>query len=126
MARALSDDLRKRIIVDNEKGLSCPKIATKYSIHVNTVQKLIELYRETGSYQPRKQRHGKKSCLTEELLNNIESKIYEQPDITLEEIIEEFKLPISKSMMSKVVKNKLKFRYKKNLARQWEKQASCD
>lgn len=126
MSVPLSLDLRKRIIQARESGHTVRRIATDKAVSMSAIEKLLRLYKATGSYEPRKRRYGKKSCLTPELLAKIEQKINAEPDMTLLEIIEEFKLPICESMLSKVVKNKLQFRYKKNSSRQWEKQAARD
>jgi transposase len=118
MANAISMDLRKRIVEAKESGHTIERIAKEKSVSRGTVSNILRLYRETGSYAPLPRRNGKPSCITPELLSKIEYKIEIAPDATLQEIIDELKLPISISMLSKIIKHKLKLNYKKNSSRQ--------
>jgi transposase len=48
-------------------------------------------------------------------MEDIRRAIEDQPDITLAELISKFKLNISIAALSKIVRNKLGFRYKKKI-----------
>ena len=50
----LSNDLRKRILdaVDNKEG-SRRTLADRFKVNTSTITKLLQLRRETGSYEPR-------------------------------------------------------------------------
>jgi transposase len=126
MATALSMDLRKRIIEARERGDTFAKIAREKGVTERAVYNLVSLYKETGSYAPRPRNDGRKSLLSDDTKAKITAKITEQPDITLDEIIEEFKLEICRSALSKIVRFKLGFDYKKNPSRQWQVATSCD
>lgn len=54
MARALSHDMRQRIIRYNERGLRPTEIAKRLLICVRTVSRIKKLYRETGSFAVKK------------------------------------------------------------------------
>jgi transposase len=55
MGRALSLDLRKRVIVAIEGGLSTRAAARRFSIGIATAGAWYRSYRQTGSVHPRKQ-----------------------------------------------------------------------
>ncbi|MDR2903991.1 MAG: helix-turn-helix domain-containing protein, partial [Clostridiales bacterium] len=83
MPAPLSQDLRKRIIRAQEKGDSYAQIAQALQINKSTVSRVITLYKETGSCEPRPLNNGRKPRLNEETLQKISKRIEEQPDITL-------------------------------------------
>jgi transposase len=113
MPKPLSNDLRKRVIDAKLRGDTEDKIAVDKEISKSTVTKLWALYRKTKSYFPRNNPHGRKPRLSSQQLDNISIAIKEQPDITLQELIDKFCLFISISALSKIIRFKLGFRYKK-------------
>jgi transposase len=117
MPNPLSNDLRKRIIEAKLRGDTEDKIAMEKEVNKSTVTKLWALYIETGSYEPRPNPNGRKPALSPQQLDQITSKINEQPDITLQELIDELNLPVCVSALCRTVNNKLGFRFKKNVAR---------
>jgi len=117
MPNPLSNDLRKRIIEAKLRGDTEDKIAQEKEVNKSTITKLWALYKETGSYEARPNPNGRKPALTTQHLAQITSKINEQPDITLQELIEELNLPVCVSALCRTVNNKLGFCYKKNAAR---------
>lgn len=50
----LSNDLRKRILdaVDDKEG-SRRKLAARFSVNTSTITRLLQLRRQTGSFEPR-------------------------------------------------------------------------
>lgn len=117
MPNPLSLDMRKRIIEAKLRGDTEDVIAREKEVSRSTVTKLWALYRETGSYEPRPNPNGRKPALSQQDLDKIANKIAEQPDITLQELIEEFDLPVCVSALCRTVNNKLGLRFKKNAAR---------
>jgi transposase len=117
MPNPLSNDLRKRIIEAKLRGDTEDKIAQEKEVNKSTVTKLWALYRETRSYEPRPNPNGRKPALSLQQLEEITSRINEQPDITLQELIDELNLPVCVSALCRTVNNKLGFCYKKNAAR---------
>ena len=114
MPAPLSRDVRKRILEAKENGDSIQKIAREKGVGTNTIACLLRLYRETGSYEPRPLKNGRKPRLDAETLKQIEKRIKEQPDIALYELKEELDLPISLPGLCKIINGKLGLRRKKN------------
>ena len=114
MPAPLSNDLRMRIIRAWEKGDTIERIAREKDVSVSAVVRLLALYRETGSYDPRPLNNGRKPRLNEETLQLIRERIEKQPDITLKELIEAYSLPVSEAALCKTINNKLGLTRKKN------------
>jgi putative transposase len=117
MPAPLSNDMRRRIIEAKGNGDSIQRIAREKGVGTNTIACLLKLYRETGSYEPRPLRNGRKPRLDKETLEKIRKRIEEQPDIALYELKEEFALPVSLPALCKTINRKLGLRRKKNGAR---------
>jgi len=88
-------------------------IVARLEVNQNAVYSLIRLYKETGDIKPRENNNGRKSKLNEEDLINIRNEIAGQSDLTLVEIKEKLRLPISISALCRIIKNKLKLTFKK-------------
>jgi transposase len=114
MPRPLSKDLRKRIIAGKEEGKSHAEIAGQMQVCVSTVTRLLRLYRETGRYEVKASRAGRKPRLDEECLQRIAKRIGEQPDITLKELIEAFSLPVGVPALCRTLNQKLGLRRKED------------
>jgi putative transposase len=117
MPKPLSNDLRKRIIDAKLRGETEDKIAREKEVNKSTITKLWALYRETGSYEARPNANGRKPALSPQQLDLIASRINCQPDITLQELIDELHLPVCVSALCRTVNNKLGFCFKKNTTR---------
>ena len=86
---AYSEDLRKRIIAAVEKGeLSKTDIQIFFQISKSGLSYLIKHVKETGSVEPKPYGGGRKSKFQEEDIEKIKKYIDENPDATLEEILE--------------------------------------
>ena len=114
MPAPLSNDLRKRIIRDREKGDTIEKISREKEVSVSAIVRLLALYKKTGSYEPRPLNNGRKPRLNEETLQLVRQRIEKQPDITLKELIEELSLPLREPALCKIINNKLGLVRKKN------------
>jgi len=117
MPKPLSNDLRKRIIEAKLRGDTEDKIAAEKEVSKSTITKLWSLYRETGSYEARPNPNGRKPALSTVQLEQITQKINNQPDVTLQELIDEFELPVCVSALCRTINGKLGLRFKKNSAR---------
>ena len=113
MPRPLSIDLRKRIIDAKLRGDTEKKISCEKSVNKSTVTKLWSLYRVTVSYSPRSNPNVRKPVLSAQELEQIGECILRQPDITLWELKEKFSLAVSISALSRTIKGKLGFHFKK-------------
>ena len=114
MAAPMSNDLRKRIIEAKLRGDTNKKIAREKEVSESAVERLLALYRSTGSYEPREHKRGRKPRLSPEQLDAVRMRILAQPDIALLELIEELKLPVCESALCRTVNNKLGLPRKKN------------
>jgi transposase len=110
----MSNDLRKRIIEAKKRGDTNKKIAREKEVSESAVERLLALYRSTGSYEPRPHNRGRKPRLSPEQLEAVRQRIIEQPDIALYELIEELSLPVCESALCRTINNKLGLLRKKN------------
>ena len=63
MAAALAGDLRVRVMLDVDAGMSAEKAAVKYSVSARTIYHWKALRRETGVLEPRAGQTGPKPKL---------------------------------------------------------------
>jgi transposase len=75
MPAPLSKNLRKRMIQAYLDGDTQAKIAREKSVSMSTVEKLLVLYRQTGSYEPRTSNSGRKPILSQDQLTSIHDNI---------------------------------------------------
>ena len=113
MPKPLSADLRKRIIDAKLRGDTEDKIASEKEVSKSTVTKHWSLFRSTNSYAPRSTIRGRKPRLSGQQLEQVRQSIIERPDITLQELIDEFSLPVCISALSRTLRFKLGFKFKK-------------
>ena len=114
MPAALSKDFRKRIVDARKNGDTVAKIAREKNVCTSTINKLMAMYRATGEYMPRPLNNGRKARLTPGQMEAIRERIFEQPDISLRELITEMQLPLCESALCRIVNKKLGLRRKKN------------
>jgi len=117
MAVPYSNDLRERVINALEKGSSVKEIVSTFGVTKSTIYSWRKMYIETGSYDALPLNSGRKPALSVEQTEEIKERILSQPDITLEELKEELKLPVCISALCRTINNKLNLRYKKNSTR---------
>jgi transposase len=116
MPAPLSRDLRERIIKKHQKGMPPLQIQRELEIKsLSTVCGIIKLYDETGSVEPRPLNNGRPPKMTLQHKEDLRNAVLERPDITLEELKEELKLPVSISRICRILNNELKLPYKKKL-----------
>lgn len=125
MPAPLSNDMRKRIIAAKERGDSHAKIAKEMQVSVSAITRLLALYRETGNYEPRPMYTGRKPRLDAGMLQKVAKRIEEQPDIALQELIDEFTLPVSAPALCKTINGKLGLVRKKNGSRSRTTSPGC-
>ncbi len=96
--RPLSNDLRKRILdaVDNREGPR-RKLAVRFSVNTSTITRLLQLRRQSGSFDPRPHGGGVAPTLDHDALERLRKLVEEAPDATLEAL--RHKLGISGSRM---------------------------
>ena len=86
MTRALSIDLRERLISAVDGGLSRRSAAERFGVAVSTAIKWVDQWRRTGDVLPRPQGGDKRSHAIEAHAAAIVALVEQRPDITLVEI----------------------------------------
>src|SRR6478752_1222977 len=94
----LSNDLRERILdaVDNREG-SRRQLAARFKVNTSTITRLLQLRRQTGSFEPRPHGGGVEPTLDHEALERLRELVQETPDATLATLKQE--LGVSGSRM---------------------------
>ena len=87
MTRALSNDLRVRVIDAVEGGMSRRAAAKRFGVAVSTAIKWVGRWRKTGSRQPRPQGGDKRSHRIEAHSEEILALVDGTPDMILAEIV---------------------------------------
>lgn len=91
---AYSVDLRERILMGLDEGMTKAALARQYRVSTRWIYKLQKQREETGDIAPRRGKGGPKRKLaehTERLLELIE----EQPDASLRELRDRLGVPVS-------------------------------
>ena len=103
MGAAYSLDLRERVLIDLDAGMSKAEISRNYHVSTRWIYKLQKQREETGGIAPRPHAGGPKPLLaehTERLLELVE----EQPDATLRELRDRLGAPVSINTVWKMLK----------------------
>ena len=109
----ISIEVRKLIVAARKNGMGIQEILSTFQVKKTAVYNLFQLVRETGSVEPRPHAYGRRPALDSEGLKRMDQLISAQPDITLQEIKDQMKLQISIPAISKIVRGKLHYHYKK-------------
>jgi transposase len=88
MTRALSNDLRERVVAAVGAGESCRSVAERYSVSVSSVVKWSQRYRATGSVAPGKM-GGHRRRVLEPHRAFIVERINQNPQLTLHRLKDE-------------------------------------
>jgi len=85
--QAYSLDLRRRVVNAYEQGGgSIAEIAEMFSVGQTFVKKMIRQWRLTGDLMPRPHAGGRAASLTAKQLRLLQSKVRQQPDVSLAEL----------------------------------------
>jgi transposase len=96
---AISNEKREILVEAKKRGETEKNIAKWLKISERSVTTIWRLYRESGSYLPLPYL-GRKPILSPGKWEETKAFVNKNPDKTLDEIIEELKLPIHKSRLS--------------------------
>ena len=90
MARAYSDDLRRRILqaYQQEEG-SEARLAQRFRVSLSYVKKIRRQLRRTGQMERAPHHPGRKPKFTEPVRQQLRSWLEQQPDLTLAELREQ-------------------------------------
>jgi len=111
--KPISNDKRELLIAAKQRGEKEEDIAKWLHISKGSVGTIWRLYRRTGSYLPTAYT-GRPSVITEEKIKEIQTAVDNEPDITLNELIDKLSLPIQKSQLSRLLIS-LEYSFKKRL-----------
>lgn len=94
MARAYSDDLRRKLLEAHEQGEgSLPELAKRFRVSVGWAEKISASLRRTGKPErPAGSKRGRKSRVTAEVMEYLRLRVKEQPDRTLVELQEDLRI----------------------------------
>ena len=109
--KPISNEKRELIIAAKKRGEKEEDISKWLKISVSSVSRIWILYKRTESIQPKK-RPGRKSSIDDAKLEQIRNTIKQQPDLTLEELIDKLELPIKKSRLA-VILTQMNLSFKK-------------
>jgi transposase len=117
MGKPYSDDLRARVIMAEQDGITIPETAEELGVSISSVVRFRRLHRETGSVSPAKFGGYKGYALAahEELVRQL---VAEQPDITLAECkaaLAKKKVTVGQSSISRFLHH-LNLSFKKKFA----------
>lgn len=108
----LHNEARKLLVEAYEQTHDAQTVAKCFQVSTSTVYRLEGQMKKTGSVELQTSQRGRKPSLTEENLQNIDQLVTDQPDITVDEIIEKLELPVSNETVRKAL-IKLGYVYKK-------------
>ena len=97
--KPISNEKRELIVDAKQRGETEKSIALWLKISESSVTAIWRLYRETGSFKPAPY-PGRAPLLTVEKWEEVKLFVVQNPDATLDEIIEALSLPIHKSRLS--------------------------
>ena len=123
MPRALSDDLRCRVLQAYERGgVSLRELAERFGVGFEYVRKIRKQQLRTGKMERVLQsRHGPASWMTAEIEQELRSQLRAQPDLTLWELHQRLHERVGVQWSKSLIwlwLQRLELRRKKNAARQ--------
>src|SRR3954470_18928158 len=99
-----SQDLRQRIVDTIQRGdETIGRVAERFLVSVSFVTRLLQLYRSTGSVEPRPHGGGNPAVLTPKDLERLGEFIRERPDATLQECAAHLGIPCSLMTISRAL-----------------------
>jgi transposase len=96
--KALSMDLRKRVLDDCDAGLGTKAVAQKYKVSQSWVRRLKQRRREEGRTEPKSCRNSRVPQLDAHA-DRIREAVAAAPDITLEELKEKLGVAVALSTL---------------------------
>jgi len=106
-------EVRKRIIEAWARGIEVKELQAAYGCGKTAIYNLIAQKKETGDVALHLSTRGRKSKISNGDLQRIDALIKEKADVTLNEMIDELGLPMSESRMSRIVRERLGYTFKK-------------
>lgn len=107
MPAPLSIDLRRRILAAVDAGATQTAAAERFDVHPMTVNRLVQLYRRTGSLAPTPYRHGPARQLSDDDDRRIAAIVDAENDLTLDEIAGRFEAETGRAVGERSVRRSL-------------------
>ncbi len=121
MTRPLSEDIRKRLILAVDGGMSRRSAAKRFGVAASTAIKWVDQWQHAGHIRPRPQGGDNRSHRIEAHAEEILALIEDRPDITLAELTEylddAYGLKVAPSTVWRLL-DRHSMTFKKNRARQ--------
>ena len=92
--RAYSMDLRERVFVDCQAGMTTPAVARKYTVSASWVRRLVQRQKATGSLAPRPPSPGRPVKLSPHE-SRVRELVRDDPDATLAELRDRLGIRVS-------------------------------
>jgi len=122
VAMPLSQEIREKIVYHKKNGEKNADIIKWLRVSKNSVTRIWKQYKSQNTIEPKPHNKGRKPAFCDKKMEQIRAKIAEQPDITLDELVEYFKLNISISALCRKL-TKLDLTFKKR--RYFQKNSSA-
>ena len=113
--KILTNDERNRIVEAYQRMGKARILAQAYNVSERTVFRLVAQKKNTGSVELQTSKRGRKPKISENDLKKITETIIEEPDITLQEIIDKLHLECKIPSICKIIRRKLGFTRKKKV-----------
>ena len=119
MARAYSDDLRRKLVEARDSGKgSLPELAELFGVSLSWAKNVSSAFLHTGrTERPPGGKRGRRSRVTPEALEYLASRVKEQPDRTLaklqEDLEREYSIQIRHAQLWVILK-RMGLRFKKS------------
>ena len=108
----LHNEARRLLVEEFERTHEAKRLAETFHVRIWTVYHIVEKARRNGTSDLGTIHNGMKPKLNQNDLDRIKLCIYQQPDITLAEIIDQLKLPVSAETLRRAIL-KMRYTYKK-------------
>ena len=119
MGKTLSLDLRERVLAFIVEGHSCHEAARRFRISAASAVRIRQRRRQTGSIAPAKRGRPKGSSRLEVFAGFLKTTVDRRPDITMPELaealIQEHDMRAAPAELSRFLKHRLGYTYKKIL-----------
>ena len=87
MARAYSNDLRRKLLEAHEQGRgTLEELADEFGVSLGFAKKISAALRRTGRMERTEQRHGRIGQVTPLVQEGLRERLRQQPDLTLAEL----------------------------------------
>jgi transposase len=118
MARAYSNDLRRKLLEAHEQGQgTLEELAEEFGVSLGFAKKISAALRRTGRMERTEQRHGRPNQVTPVVQERLREWLREQPDRTLAELQRQLREQVHVSVSVPrlwVVLRQMKLRLKKS------------